>query len=71
MNGPLPLALRNAKVSCLALKSCAFSTPFFTAQALLIIAIRGSFSGSTASGMARWMSTVSVSTRVAPVTPLS
>ena len=39
MNGPVPIACRIAKVSSLFLKSCGFSTLFFSHHALLMIKI--------------------------------
>jgi hypothetical protein len=65
------LALRTAKVSCLPLKSCARSTLFCSAQARLIIAISGSFSGNTASGASSRISSVNASILRAPLTPFS
>jgi hypothetical protein len=55
----------------LALKSCAFSTPCFRHQALLIIATYASLSGHTASGAARLKSIVVWSTFVTLVSPRS
>lgn len=69
MNGPVPLALRTAKVSCLALKSCGAVTSCFSLQALLIMPTSHSFSGSTASGAASWTSMVSASSLRTPVMP--
>ena len=67
----MPIALRTVKVSCLPLKSCAFSTPCCWHQALLIIATSCSFSGHTASGAPSWNSIVCASTFFTAVMPRS
>jgi hypothetical protein len=67
----VPLALRAAKVSCLALKSCARVTPCLSAQALLIIEMNCSLSGSTASGASSCSSMVAASIFFTATTPLS
>ena len=67
----MPIALRTVNISCLPLKSCAFSAPCCAHQALLIIATYCSFSGHTASGAASTKSIVCSSTFLTAASPRS
>jgi hypothetical protein len=69
MKGPVPLALRTAKVSSFCAKFCGFSTLFLTAQAWLTMRTPVSWRSSTGLGPARLSSTVSSSILRTPVTP--